>query len=84
MKKSRALAYYDGNHAALGRAIGVTRVTVHAWPPVIPLEPARALEIVTAGALQVDETLYPRLVLARQLVRKRGSKTNVETPVSNT
>lgn len=71
MRKKDALAYYDDNGAALGRAIGVTRVTVHEWPPVIPLEPARALEIVTQGDLKVDESLYPRLKLAKRLLQQR-------------
>jgi hypothetical protein len=66
MRKADALAYYQGNAAALGRAVGVTRMTVHNWPEVIPLEPARALEIVTGGALEVNESLYPRLAAAHE------------------
>lgn len=71
MRKADALAYYDGNAARLGRAVGVTRATVHAWPDVLPLEPARALEIVTNRALRVDESLYPRLRAAHESVAGR-------------
>lgn len=71
MRKKDALAYFQGNGAALGRAIDVTRVTVHEWPAVIPLEPARALEIVTEGKLKVNESLYPRLKLAKRLLAER-------------
>ena len=70
MLKKDALAYFRGNGAALGRAIGVTRVTVHQWPDVVPLEPARALEIVTRGAVKVNESLYERLRLAKVALRK--------------
>lgn len=71
MRKKDALTYFQGNGAALGRAIGVTRVTVHEWPAIIPLEPARALEIVTQGDLKIDESLYPRLKLAKRLLAQR-------------
>jgi hypothetical protein len=71
MRKKDALAYFGNNGAALGRAINVSRVTVHEWPPVIPLEPARALEIVTQGELKINESLYPRLKLAKRLLLLR-------------
>lgn len=73
MRKKDALAHFDGNGARLGRAIGVTRVTVSEWPDVIPLEPARALEIVTGGKLKVNESLYERLRTARKLARQSAS-----------
>lgn len=68
MRKSDVLAYYENNQSAAGRAIGVTRATVNNWPDVVPLEPARAYEIVTLGILKVQETLYPRLKLAHDAV----------------
>jgi hypothetical protein len=70
MRKKTALRHFGGNAAALGRSIGVTRVTVRQWPHVIPLEPARALEIVTHGKVRVIEQLYPRLRLARRMARE--------------
>lgn len=84
MRKSTALAHFQGNGAALGRAVGVGRQTVMNWPEVIPLEPARALEIVTFGKLAVDERLYPRLALALKnaRIKKRELKQQLRQATS--
>jgi transcriptional repressor of cell division inhibition gene dicB len=73
MRKDDAIAFFDGNQSAVARAIGVTRATVNNWPPVIPYEPARALEIATEGKLRVRESLYPRLRKARQILSRQSA-----------
>lgn len=71
MRKAEVLAYYDGNQSSVARALHITRASVNGWPAIVPLEPARALEILTSKSkrkLRVDESLYPRLRLAREIL----------------
>lgn len=75
MRKSDALAYYGKNQSELARALRITRASVNGWPDVVPLEPARALEIITSKSkrkLRVDESLYPRLVVAREILSEQN------------
>ena len=54
------MAYYDGNGAAVARAIGYTRSAVQQWPENRPIPEAAAyrLQDVTNGGLKVDPALY--------------------------
>lgn len=57
MYKSEVIRHY-GNGAAAGRAIGVTRQAVSAWPELIPELHARRYHEATDGELKFDRTLY--------------------------
>lgn len=43
--KAEALAAYDNNGAELGRALGITRQAVYAWPPEGPIPQEHALKL---------------------------------------
>lgn len=43
--KAEALAAYDNNGAELGRALGITRQAVFAWPPEGPIPQEHALRL---------------------------------------
>lgn len=58
MRKTDVLAYYEGNGAAVARAIGYTRSAVQQWPEIIPEAAAYRLQDATEGVLKVDPTLY--------------------------
>jgi len=65
MRKSDVLAHFQGNGAAVARAIGITRSAVQQWPDdekepgaLIPEAMAYRLEIATDGELKVDPTAY--------------------------
>lgn len=59
MRKADVLKYYDGNAAAAGRAVGVTRSAVQQWPDPIPEVWAHRYERVTDGGLAFDPSFYP-------------------------
>ena len=69
MLTSTAVKHF-GTQAGVAKAIGISRASVNNWPKVVPYDKARALEIVTYGALKVDESLYPVLRVARDLLGK--------------
>lgn len=71
MRKADVLSFFDGNQSAVARALHISRASVNGWPAVVPLEPARALEILTRKKLRVDESLYPRLKLARETIAEQ-------------
>jgi len=58
MRKTDVLSYFDGNGAAVARAIGYTRSAVQQWPEIIPEAAAYRVERATDGALKVDPSLY--------------------------
>jgi transcriptional repressor of cell division inhibition gene dicB len=58
MRKDDVLAYYDGNRAKAGRAVGVSRSAVQQWPDIIPEAMAYRFERVTGGRLKVDPSVY--------------------------
>lgn len=58
MRKTDVLSYYEGNGAAVARAIGYTRSAVQQWPEIIPEAAAYRLERATGGDLKVDPSLY--------------------------
>lgn len=63
MKTQDAVVHFKSK-AAITRALGISSAAVAQWGDVVPLESALALEILTAGALTVDRTLYPNLARA--------------------
>lgn len=58
MRKTDVLAYYEGNGAAVARAIGYTRSAVQQWPEIVPEAAAYRLQDATNGGLKVDPALY--------------------------
>ncbi len=54
-----ALKHFDGNRAAIARALGITRGAVSLWGEIVPEGSAYKLESITGGNLKVDPALYP-------------------------
>ncbi len=69
MKTSDAIQHFHSK-AAIARTLGVSSAAVTQWGPVVPLESALSLEILTGGALAVDRTLYPSLARAIEAAGK--------------
>lgn len=63
MRTQDALQHFQ-TKAAITRALGISSAAVTQWGDVVPLESALALEILTAGQLAVDRSLYPGLARA--------------------
>lgn len=51
MRKDDAIKYF-GNAAALARALGISRQSVHDWDDEVPEGRAYQLEVLTNGALK--------------------------------
>lgn len=66
MLKSTVLAHY-GTQAAVAAALDISRAAVNKWGEVVPLEQARSLEIITGGAVRVDEALYAQIARAHSM-----------------
>lgn len=60
MRKADVLAYWNGNGAAVARAIGVTRSAVQQWPEIIPEAMAYRVQDASNGDLPVDPLVYRR------------------------
>lgn len=58
MHKGKVLEFF-GTQAKTARALGITRVSVHSWPEIIPEGAAYKLQVITRGKLKVDPALYP-------------------------
>jgi hypothetical protein len=59
MTKTEALQVFK-TQAALARALGIGRASVHAWGDDIPLDRQCQIEIITRGALKADrDQLFP-------------------------
>jgi hypothetical protein len=71
MLKSAVLRHYKKVTAVAG-ALAITEAAVYAWPEVVPLESAQALEILTNGELPVDSRCYPKIHRAKKLVRAQA------------
>lgn len=63
MRTSSAIDHFR-TQSAISRALGISPAAVSKWGDVVPLESALALEILTAGQLAVDRSLYPGLARA--------------------
>jgi hypothetical protein len=63
MRTSSAIDHFR-TQSAISRALGISPAAVSKWGDVVPLESALALEILTAGHLAVDRSLYPGLARA--------------------
>lgn len=60
MTYDQVLAHF-GTQQGIAGALGLTQPTISAWGKVIPPHYQYQLEIITAGALKVDEELrWPR------------------------
>jgi DNA-binding transcriptional regulator YdaS (Cro superfamily) len=60
MRKTDAIAHF-GKQAAIAAKLNLSRAAVSNWGDVVPLESARALEILSEGKCRVDESLYPAI-----------------------
>jgi transposase-like protein len=54
MRKSAAIAYYDGNVSALARALGVHQSTPYSWGEFPPRAHQLELERITGGKLKAE------------------------------
>lgn len=63
MKTETAIKYF-GSQAAVAEKLGIKRQAVNKWQKrgVIPEGRAYQLEVITAGALKVDKSVYPSAV----------------------
>lgn len=57
MKKEEVIAHF-GSISKTARALGITHVSVISWGEEIPELRAYQVEVVTKGALKVDEMKY--------------------------
>lgn len=67
MRTSAAIDYFR-TQSAISRVLAISPAAVSKWGDVVPLESALALEILTAGELAVDRSLYPNLARALSAV----------------
>lgn len=72
MKSKHAIRHF-GTQAAVAAVLGLSRAAVNKWADVVPLESARALEILTGGDLKVDESLYPALLRAERITEQQAA-----------
>lgn len=59
MKKETVVAHF-GSDTAVAEAMGITRQAVSKWPEIIPEGAAYKLQVITAGHLAVDPSMYAR------------------------
>ena len=60
MRKSDVIAHFGGTQTKVAEALGITKSAVSQWPDVIPEGMAYKLQVITAGMLRVDPSLYVR------------------------
>ena len=65
MLKQTAIDHFGGA-AALARALGRTPSAVTEWGEIIPEGMAYKIQVITAGILQVDPTMYQKKERAPQ------------------
>lgn len=59
MLKSEAVKHF-GTALALARALGISSASVSEWGEYVPEGRAYQLQVMTAGALRVDPSIYQR------------------------
>ena len=59
MLKTSAILYF-GSASALARALDITAAAVSDWGEIVPEGKAYKLQVLTAGALQVDPSMYEK------------------------
>lgn len=77
MRKSEALAYFNGNVSALARAAGVDQSTIYGWGEFPPDKRQVRLERVTNGELKAEPECEARLLgfdLKRKTDRQREGR----------
>lgn len=60
MLKTTAIAHF-GSQQKLADALGIRQPCVSRWKVAVPIGRAYQLQVITAGLLQVDRSLYPAL-----------------------
>ena len=60
MKKETVIAHFDGNASAVARVLGISPQAVTDWPDIIPEGRAYQLQVITAGKLAVDPSVYEK------------------------
>lgn len=59
MRTQDAITQY-GSVAKLAEVLGISNQAVYQWGDVVPKGTAYRLQVVSAGALRVDPSLYPK------------------------
>jgi len=54
MKTEQVIEHF-GSHQAVAEALGISRQAVHMWGEYVPEGRAWQLQVITAGALQVEK-----------------------------
>lgn len=54
LTKQQAIGIFDGNGAALGRALGLSRARISQWPPVLE---QRETDLVVGAAVRLGKSL---------------------------
>lgn len=65
MRKLAVIRHY-GSAVNVARVLDISRAAVSKWGAVVPLESATALEMLSAGAVRVERSMYPALARAAQ------------------
>lgn len=60
MKKSDVIAHFGGTQVQVADALGITKSAVSQWSEVIPEGIAYKIQVITAGLLRVDPSLYEK------------------------
>ena len=58
MNKSDVISHF-GSVKAAAKAIGITTNAMYMWPELVPRGSAYTVQVITAGKLKVDPSLYP-------------------------
>lgn len=59
MRKAAAVEHFE-TESAVARALGITHQAVNNWPDIVPKGSAYQLQVITAGKLTVDPSLYEK------------------------
>jgi hypothetical protein len=68
MKKSDVIAHFGGE-VKTAAALGLTRQAVYQWTDPIPERLAYKIQVMTAGVLRVDPSVYAKLKARREAAR---------------
>jgi transcriptional repressor of cell division inhibition gene dicB len=60
MKRQDVIAHFGGTQSSAAKALGITKSAVHQWGEIIPEGMAYKIQVITAGMLRVDPSLYEK------------------------
>jgi len=64
MRKETVVEHF-GSEQAVAEALEISKQAVNKWPEIIPEGVAYKLQVLTAGRLHVDPSMYPKIHAAR-------------------